>query len=250
MQSMARRFGGGPSNGTVFLMVMSCVLIVGALLGCSNQAIPTTTFGAQREALTDAKGKVVLDASGQPVIVQSVDPTTVSEPNNFSLLRLGANGTWDIKTQGQMNASTLGDGEYIASATPADIVTFTLPPVYDDEGNEVTPAIPVKGAFTGNVEVSDTNGDGSPDTIKGTKSDVMIAATGLISAINAQTAALAAMAEKTELGRYEVAMRFAAVAEKGFDATAAIARMFTPAVALPSVTTSPSVPAPDARLPP
>jgi hypothetical protein len=257
------------------VLAILAVALVATTGGCAsagladNQANHTNTFGKQRTVpLTIDQGpdlppiplqRVTVEHNSEgephrtitePVLGVEVDPTTFDGPLGKNAFRWSERGGMESYHEGHTYALETSLG-YSLTSTPADALEVDMgTPRPADDGDGF--ATSVRGTFTGDYTVRDTDGDGRPDELVASKSDVVSASAQVFAALDEQRKALLQVVGQAEGQRVEAieAVQLEAIKQMGGGFSEAMRAV--QAIARPGVGVSldhdlptPDVPVPD-----
>jgi hypothetical protein len=233
----------------VVVVVMAIATLMLAVPGCAsgledNQANQTNSFGGQRAValqIPGADGKATpvaevfeeFNSDGEihrrttkPIVRPQFDVTIFDGPLGKNAVRWTADAL-ETYHEGHTYAAETPMG-YAVSSTPIDSVDVDMGGRGRGENSDGASsdglAATVRGIFSGDFEVRDTDGDGWPDELKATKSDVVSASGQVLAALTDQRKAMLQVVGAVEGQRIEAIrdIQLAAIEELGGSFTAAM----------------------------
>lgn len=208
--------------------IAAAIAVAALAFGCAstgledNQANQTNTIQSTTQRVPEVGGKalsrtttttVTTGADGsvtetttvdEPLVLSDSGDMTSDGPLGQSTAILGPD-YWKLASESNLYVGQDWAGRNVASNSPFDIVDVDMrrpfplaPEDVDIDGNAG-----IRGIYTGDVEVIDSNNDGYPDTFRSTKSSVVAAVGDLVAAYTATRQAIIEATRTTEGMRIE-----------------------------------------------
>jgi hypothetical protein len=172
-------------------------------LGGSGYQVPTDGDGSPlaKTTKTYREDGSIESETVEPTTLPYTEPASTAGPIDRSLTRMGPEW-WEVAAEANVYVADIGQ-QYAYANSPQDVVEIYLGAAQDRAGELGVPLPSIRGSFTGNIEIFDEDQDGTPERVKASKSDVLVAMANLYAAYESARKAIAEGVVAAELHRYE-----------------------------------------------